>query len=80
VPRVNAFHVCGGIFAAWAVTVAVLGITRENFPGSDAAARAVGAVSVILAAAAIGTAIYVGATEDKDEGGKANQQSLVLPL
>jgi hypothetical protein len=80
VRRVNAFHVCGGIFAAWAVTVALLGITRENFPGSDAAARAVGAISVILAAAAIGTAIYVGATEDKDEGGKGDSQSLVLPL
>jgi hypothetical protein len=75
---VNAFHVCGALFAVWAVTVAVLGITRENFPGSDSAARAVGAISVILAAAAIGSAIYVGATEDK--GDKGDQQSLVLPL
>jgi hypothetical protein len=77
---VNAFHVCGALFAAWAVTVAVLGITRENFPGSAAAERAVGAISIVLAAAAIGTAIYVGATEDKNEGGKGDKQSLLLPV
>ena len=62
----NAFHVCGGLLAVWALVVAFLGISRENFPGSDMAARVVAAVSILLTAAAIGTAIYTGATEEED--------------
>jgi hypothetical protein len=68
---VNAFHVCGILFAAWALIASFLGITRENFPGSPAAERAVAAISIILAAAAIGTGIYTSATEEEeDEGGE----------
>jgi hypothetical protein len=74
---VNAFHVCGGLLAAWAVLVAVLGITRENFPGSTGAARVVGAISVLLVLMAIGTAVYTGATEEEDE---AEEAGFVLPL
>jgi formate-dependent nitrite reductase membrane component NrfD len=68
---VNAFHVCGIAFAAWALIVSFLGITRENFPGSPAAERAVAALSVLLAAAAIGSGIYTGATEEEEEEGEA---------
>jgi hypothetical protein len=76
---VNAFHVCGILFAVWAVTVAFLGISRESFPSTDRAARAVGAVSVLLAVAAIGTAIYTSAThEEEGEGGE--EQALVLGI
>jgi hypothetical protein len=64
---VNAFHVCGAIFAIWAVVLAFLGITREAFPGSAGGARIVGAISVILAIAAIGTGIYTAATEEHEE-------------
>jgi hypothetical protein len=67
---VNAFHVCGILFAAWALLVSFLGITRENFPGSAGAARLVGAISIVLAAAAIGTGIYTSATEEEGEGGE----------
>ena len=63
----NAFHVCGALFAVWAVVLAFLGITREAFPGTDGGARLVGAVSVILAIAAIGTGIYTAATEEHEE-------------
>ena len=74
----NAFHVCGALFAIWAVVVAVLGITREDFPGSKNALRLVAAISVLLAVLAIGTAIYVGATEES--GGKqAGERSSFLP-
>ena len=67
----NAFHVCGIAFAAWALIVSFLGITRERFPGSPAAERGVAAISIILAAAAIGTGIYTSATEEEeDEGGE----------
>jgi hypothetical protein len=74
---VNAYHVCGGLFALWAVLVSFLGITREEFPGS--AARLVGAISVLLAIATIGSAIYTGATEDEEEGGE-HEAALILPL
>jgi hypothetical protein len=68
---VNAFHVCGIIFAAWALLVSFLGITRENFPGSTGAARLFGAISILLAAAAIGTGIYTSANEEEEgEGGE----------
>jgi hypothetical protein len=68
---VNAFHVCGIIFAAWALLISFLGITRENFPGSAPAARLVGVISVVLAVAAIGTGIYTSANEEEEgEGGE----------
>jgi hypothetical protein len=66
---VNAFHVCGILFAAWALTVSFLGITRENFPGSAGAERLVATISVVLAAAAIGTGIYTAANEEEEEEG-----------
>jgi hypothetical protein len=77
---VNAFHVCGALFAAWALIVSFLGITREGFPGSDGAARAVGAISLTLCLAAVGTAIYTSAAEEEqgEEGGE--EQALVLRI
>ena len=74
----NAFHVCGIAFAAWALIVSFLGITRERFPGSASAARLIGAVSVLLAVAAIGTAIYTAANEEEehDEEARATAQAL----
>jgi hypothetical protein len=77
---VNAFHVCGILFAAWALTVSFLGITRENFPAGRGAARALGAISVLLAAAAIGTAIYTSATEDEEGEGGGGDQALVVSV
>jgi hypothetical protein len=76
VRAVNAFHVCGALFAAWAVIVSFVGITREDFPASDAAARAVAAVSVVLAVATIGSAIITAANEEEEHGGE--EQALVL--
>jgi hypothetical protein len=77
---VNAFHVCGAILAIWALVVSFLGITREDFPGSRGAARLVGAISIFLAALAIGTAIYTGATEEEEEEEEGGEEAaLVLP-
>jgi len=73
---VNAFHVCGALFAGWALLVSFLGITRERFPGSAGAARAVGAISVILAILAIGTGVYTAANEEHEGGEEA---ASVLP-
>jgi hypothetical protein len=72
---VNAFHVCGALFAVWALVVSFLGITRERFPSTDGAARAVGLVSVVLCLGAIGTAIYTSATEE-EHGGEEETASL----
>jgi hypothetical protein len=74
---VNAFHVCGALFAIWALVVSFLGITREDFPGG--AARIVGAVSVALCLAAIGTAIYTSATEEH-EADEGEEQALVFGI
>ena len=62
----NAFHVCGGILAIWAVLTGILGITRENFPGSRGVERLVGAISVVLVAATIFTALYTAAAEEEE--------------
>jgi hypothetical protein len=75
---VNAFHVCGIAFAVWALLVSFLGIRFENFPSNDRAARLVGLISVTLAIAAVGSAIYTSATEEEEgeEGGQ--EQALVV--
>ena len=57
--------------------MAFLGITRENFPGTAGAARIVGAISVVLVIAAIGTGIYTAAHEEEEEGGES--AALLLP-
>jgi formate-dependent nitrite reductase membrane component NrfD len=74
---VNAFHVCGGLLALWALVVSYLGVTRENFPATDRAMRLVGAVSVVLVMLAIASAIYTGATEKKEPTG---EPGVILPL
>ena len=75
----NAYHVCGGLFALWAVLVSFLGITREDFPGSAGGARIVATVSVLLAIATIGAAIYTSATEEEEEPAEG-ESALVLPF
>jgi hypothetical protein len=51
------FYIGGGVFAAWAVVLAAIGLTRPSFPFSDGGARGVMVISLVLAAVAIGTAI-----------------------
>ena len=71
----NAFYVCGIALAAWALIVSFLGITREQFPTTPGAARAVGVISVVLALAAIGSGIYTSATEEHEP--EEEEQALV---
>ena len=75
----NAFHVCGGLLAIWALVVSFLGITRENFPHDDRATNIVMAVSAVLAALTIGTAVYTGATEEH-EPAEPHEPGAALPL
>lgn len=76
----NAFHVCGALFAAWALVLSLIGITRERFPVTDGAARAAGAISIVLCLAAIGTAIYTSATEEHESEEEGEEQALVLGI
>ena len=73
----NSFHVLGGVLALWALLVSFLGITRENFPASKPAERAVAAISVILVIGAIGSAILSAAAEEKEE--EAKHGAFLLP-
>ena len=64
------FYFAGGALAVWALIVSFLGIVREDFPATRNAARLVGAISILLVVAAIGSAIYLSATEEHDAGGE----------
>jgi plastocyanin len=54
---ITAFHVVGGLLALWALIVSALGVTRPDFPGKGAGQKVVMAISAVLVAGAIGTAI-----------------------
>ena len=68
----NAFHVIGALAAIWAVCVAILGITREDFP-RGAAEKVVGAISVLLVIGTISAAIITSANEEEEHGGGAEE-------
>jgi hypothetical protein len=51
------FYVCGILFVGWAIGLAAVGLTQPDFPYGKTGQRAVMLVSLLLAAAAIGTAI-----------------------
>jgi plastocyanin len=64
---VNAFHVIGGLFAVWAVTLAALGIKREDFPRPGRETVAVGTLSIVLAVSAVASGIITSALEEEEE-------------
>ena len=64
------FYFAGGALAVWALIVSFLGIVREDFPATKSAARLVGAISILLVVGAIGSAIYLSATEEEEAGGE----------
>jgi hypothetical protein len=56
-PDQTLFYVLGGLAAAWAVLLFAVGMRSESFPGSAGAMRAVIAVSVLVVAAAMASAV-----------------------
>jgi hypothetical protein len=76
---VEGFYIAGGVLAAWALLVSALGVMREDFPSTPGATRLVGAISVVLVVCAIGSAIYLSATEEEheEEGGGEETGALV---
>ena len=53
------FYIGGGVFAAWAVVLATLGLRNPTFPGGTGGQIAVVAISLVLALAAMGLAVAV---------------------
>jgi hypothetical protein len=51
------FYLAGGALVLWALLVSSFGIRRETFPSSEGQARGVMAISVLLIAAAMATAV-----------------------
>jgi hypothetical protein len=67
---VTGFYIAGIVLAAWALLVTAVGVTREDFPSTPGATRLVGAISVLLVVTAIGSAIYLSATEEHEPKGE----------
>lgn len=59
----SAYFVMGIITVAWAMVLAAIGLTRENFPSSGAGLRVIITVSVLLVA---GTLVALFATTKKE--------------
>jgi hypothetical protein len=51
------FYICGGLLAAWAVVLSLIGMSSETFPSSGGAQRGVIALTVLIVAAAMATAV-----------------------
>ena len=76
----NAFHVVGGLLAAWALLVSFLGVTRENWPTSKGAERAVILISLTLFICAVGSAVLTGLSEEKEKEHEGGEHALALPV
>jgi uncharacterized cupredoxin-like copper-binding protein len=60
------FYIAGGLLVAWALFVSLgLGLRRVNFPGDLAGQRAVMAISALLVAGAVATAVVTSSTPAK---------------
>jgi hypothetical protein len=53
------FFVAGGLLAAFAVAISVVGFKRPDFPGSAGAARGVMALSATIVLATLASIVYV---------------------
>jgi plastocyanin len=61
------FYIAGGVLAAWAVLLALRGITDSGFPGSRRGSRLVILTSAVLVAASMTTAIVTAGEEAESE-------------
>jgi hypothetical protein len=56
-PDQTLFYVLGGVAAAWAMILFAVGMRSERFPGSDGALRGVIAISFLVVAGAMASAV-----------------------
>ena len=52
-----AFYVAGGVLAAWAVLIGVIGVTQPAFPHGERGGRVVMLVTFVLMAVTMATAV-----------------------
>ena len=69
----NAFHVIGSALAAWAVIVAVLGFMSSSFPRNEGGVRLVMAITTLLVAGAIGSAIATSEKHGEHDAGHGDR-------
>lgn len=69
----SVFFIAAVVIALWAVVLTVLGLRNERFPGTEGGARVVAAVSCVLAALGIATAVITGHEEDLVRKAEARQ-------
>ncbi|HEV7459605.1 MAG TPA: plastocyanin/azurin family copper-binding protein [Solirubrobacteraceae bacterium] len=74
-----AFYISGGVLAAWAVIVSVIGVTRPGFPGGRSGERAVIGVSVLLVALTITMAVVTASKPPKENVAQAKSPALPIP-
>jgi hypothetical protein len=53
----TAFYICGGLLAAWAVVLSLIGMSSQTFPATVAAKRGVIAITSLVVVAAMATAV-----------------------
>src|SRR3954453_22793984 len=75
----TAFYVAGGVLAAWAVIVSLIGVTRPGFPGGRPGERAGIAVSVLLLALPITMAVVTPSKPPKENVAQAKAPALPIP-
>lgn len=73
------FYVIGGLTALWAVVLAALGITRHSFPATSGATTVVIAISALLVAGSIGSAIITGALQEEEHGVQESEADEAAP-
>jgi len=66
------YYIAGGVLAAWAVLLAVWGISHVEFPGSQGRARLVMLTSFVLVAATMASAVLTGGEAAEEVGGAEN--------
>ena len=59
-PSKTPFYIAGGLLVVWALVIGFIGITRHEFPEKQSQARGVMAVSGVLVALAMATAVLTG--------------------
>ena len=68
----TAFFICGGVLAAWAVIVSVIGLRQPDFPRNLAGSRAVMGFSALLVLATVVTAVVTAQPPPKANEAKAS--------
>ena len=65
----TSFYIAGGVLAGWAIVLTALGMMNSRFPGNLGGQRVVIAISAVLVAVAIGTAVVTSKTEETHQPG-----------